>query len=99
MRHVALTARSFLATTLVLATSTLIGVAVAAILLSGTWKPGIDVTVYGVHVPLLKDDEVVARVFSGKNAFGFACADDSVELIDEEDDLAFGAGHLFEDGL
>lgn len=27
-----------------------------------------------VRVPLMKDDELVARVFSGKNAFGFACA-------------------------
>ncbi|WP_293868880.1 sodium:proton antiporter [uncultured Alsobacter sp.] len=30
----------------------LIGVAVAAILMSGIWKPGIEVTVLGVHVPL-----------------------------------------------
>ena len=30
----------------------LIGVAVAAILMSGIWKPGIELTVLGVHVPL-----------------------------------------------
>jgi len=30
--------------------------------------------VNNVPVPLLKDDEIVARIFSGKNAFGFACS-------------------------
>jgi Na+/H+ antiporter NhaD/arsenite permease-like protein len=40
----------------------LIGVAIAAILLSGLWKPGIDVTVYGVHVPLQNIVRDVAMV-------------------------------------
>ena len=32
-------------------------------------------------------------------AFGGAGADDGVELVDEEDDLAFGLGDFLEDGL
>jgi hypothetical protein len=32
-------------------------------------------------------------------AFGLAGADDGVEFVDEEDDFAFGAGDLLEDGL
>ena len=32
-------------------------------------------------------------------AFGFACADDGVEFVDEEDDLAFAGGDFLEEGF
>ncbi len=42
----------------------LIGVAIAAILLSGLWKPGIEFTIHGVHLPLqnLVRDAVMVAV-------------------------------------